>query len=287
MRKHAYLIIAHNEFEVLQKLIHILDDIRNDIYVLIDKKVAIMPQLGCVHSRLYILNNRERVAVYWGHVSQIKAEYALFQAAFKKEIYAYYHIISGTHLPLKSQDFIHAFYKQHEGRQIMQPMENDTYQTNMKIKSRHFFIQYFKHPNKQVQRIAQILWRRSLKLQSLLKLSSNKPGNYIKAANWVSLTHDCVAYLIQQESSIIKKYSGTFCGDEFFVPSELAASPFKKSCFFYPYLVYSNIKKDTSQTIQSEECTKLLQTDYLFARKFEQKNMAAVEMVIKHVKQNP
>lgn len=29
---HAYLIIAHNEFEVLQKLIEALDDPRNDIY---------------------------------------------------------------------------------------------------------------------------------------------------------------------------------------------------------------------------------------------------------------
>lgn len=31
-RKHAYLIMAHNEFEVLKKLIIILDDKRNDIY---------------------------------------------------------------------------------------------------------------------------------------------------------------------------------------------------------------------------------------------------------------
>lgn len=29
---HAYLIIAHNEFEVLQKLVGALDDPRNDIY---------------------------------------------------------------------------------------------------------------------------------------------------------------------------------------------------------------------------------------------------------------
>ena len=36
--RHAYLIIAHNEPEILQMLISALDDARNDIYVHIDKK---------------------------------------------------------------------------------------------------------------------------------------------------------------------------------------------------------------------------------------------------------
>lgn len=36
--KHAYCIIAHNEPIILQKLIEAIDDDRNDIYLLIDKK---------------------------------------------------------------------------------------------------------------------------------------------------------------------------------------------------------------------------------------------------------
>lgn len=39
MKKHAYLIMAHNEFELLKRLIIQLDDTRNDIYIHIDKKV--------------------------------------------------------------------------------------------------------------------------------------------------------------------------------------------------------------------------------------------------------
>ncbi len=37
--KHAYCIIAHNNFNQLQILIDMLDDARNDIFVHIDKKV--------------------------------------------------------------------------------------------------------------------------------------------------------------------------------------------------------------------------------------------------------
>lgn len=36
MKKHAYLIIAHNDFEILENLIILLDDMRNDIYIHID-----------------------------------------------------------------------------------------------------------------------------------------------------------------------------------------------------------------------------------------------------------
>ena len=36
--KHAYLIMAHNEPYILEKLLKLIDDERNDIYLHIDKK---------------------------------------------------------------------------------------------------------------------------------------------------------------------------------------------------------------------------------------------------------
>ena len=72
--KHAYLIIAHHEFEVLEKLIQSLDDARNDIYIHFDRKLKSLPTFIIRHADLYILE--ERIDIRWGHVSQIKAEYA-------------------------------------------------------------------------------------------------------------------------------------------------------------------------------------------------------------------
>ena len=34
--KHAYLILAHNEFVILERLIQAIDDERNDIYIHFD-----------------------------------------------------------------------------------------------------------------------------------------------------------------------------------------------------------------------------------------------------------
>ena len=74
--KHAYLILAHTEFELLQLLVQALDDPRNDIYVHFDKRVKELPKLSTDQSRLIILTERERV--YWGDVSMIEAEYCLY-----------------------------------------------------------------------------------------------------------------------------------------------------------------------------------------------------------------
>lgn len=38
-RKHAYLIMVHHNFKQLLFLISLLDDVRNDIYLHIDKKI--------------------------------------------------------------------------------------------------------------------------------------------------------------------------------------------------------------------------------------------------------
>ena len=39
MEKHAYLIVAHNNFYILERLVKLLDYEFNDIYIHIDKKV--------------------------------------------------------------------------------------------------------------------------------------------------------------------------------------------------------------------------------------------------------
>jgi len=95
MLKQAYLIIAHNEFEILQRLVSELDAEGTDIYIHFDAKVKDLPEISTKKSRLFVLDNR--VNVQWGTVSQIKCELALFEAAAANGPYDFYHVISGTH----------------------------------------------------------------------------------------------------------------------------------------------------------------------------------------------
>lgn len=144
MKKHTYLIMAHNEFEVLKELLLALDDDRNDIYIHFDKKVKEIPEIKLNKSNLYILENR--IDVRWGHVSQIEAEYALFEEAFKsKEQSVRYHLISGTHFPLKTQDELHTFFDRNSGKEILSFIYTNDYEVKMKLGRYHFFLRNYKH----------------------------------------------------------------------------------------------------------------------------------------------
>ena len=71
--RHAYLIMAHNEWELLNTLLSLIDDPRNDIFLHIDKKVKTMPDLyQPKYSKLYF--TPKRYDVRWGDVGQVHSE---------------------------------------------------------------------------------------------------------------------------------------------------------------------------------------------------------------------
>ena len=100
--KHAYLIIAHNEYPVLRALLSMLDDERNDIFLHIDhRSMELYEKIHSVQmqrANLHILSTRNKV--YWGDLSQVETEYLLLETASAKEAYSYYHLLSGTDLPI-------------------------------------------------------------------------------------------------------------------------------------------------------------------------------------------
>ena len=119
-KRHAYLILAHHHFGQLRKLIMLLDDPRNDIFVHVDKKAAFNPEEWtglCRHSRLSFL--KERICVSWGGVSIMRSELALLKEATSSGEYDYYHLLSGMDLPIKDQDTIHAFFDAHSGTEFI------------------------------------------------------------------------------------------------------------------------------------------------------------------------
>lgn len=147
--KHAYLIIAHNEPLILKTLISLIDDKRNDIFLLIDSRSNLIPQninISPRYSSLYYCN---RVPIYWGDYSQIQAEMLLFETAFKHGPYTYYHLLSGVCLPIKSQDYIHDFLDKNNGKEFVGFIFSDFAKEdiNRKISYYHFWVSNFLHPN--------------------------------------------------------------------------------------------------------------------------------------------
>ena len=128
--KHAYLILAHCRPRQLRTLISLLDDPRNDIYIHIDRKAPFGAKAlegCCVHSRVHFIE--PRISVHWGGVSVMRAELALLKAAVPGH-YAFYHLLSGQDLPIKSQKEMFAFFDARPDREFLNYWELKSHTLN-------------------------------------------------------------------------------------------------------------------------------------------------------------
>ena len=110
--KHAFLIMAHDNWKILARLIKKLDHIDNDIYLHIDAKATIADAQKeikdtCRFSKIYYV---ERIDASWGGYSLVQCEMSLFDEASKKK-YDYYHLLSGIDFPIKPMKEIHYFFE--------------------------------------------------------------------------------------------------------------------------------------------------------------------------------
>ena len=78
--RHAFLIIAHNNWKQLKKLVQLLDAENHDIYIHIDKKSKDFKADKFLEitnkSRIFIYQEYE---VFWGGFSQVQVELFLFE----------------------------------------------------------------------------------------------------------------------------------------------------------------------------------------------------------------
>ena len=224
--KHAYLILAHHEFGLLQTLIDCLDDARNDIYVHIDKKVKNLPELHAAKAQLIVLD--QRVDIRWADYSMVEAEYTLFKAAHKNGPYAYYHLLSGVDLPLKSQDYIHHFFEENQGKEFIgYTLTEMTPETARRMQRWHLFPRHFSR-KRNVYSVFRSLFLRG---QELLGIKRNRQIVFTKGSQWVSITEQMAQYFLSQEAWAKKAFTHTFVPDECVMQTLCWDSPFRERLY--------------------------------------------------------
>lgn len=264
--KHAWLIIAHNEFAVLQRLVSMLDTPESDFYIHFDKKVKEIPQVAVKHGRLTILEHR--IDVRWGTVSQIEVELLLLQTALRNGPYEHYHILSGTHLPLVPASELISFYKAYHGKEIVRFWPEDPGDADFKLRRYHFPLHNFKSGGPIRQRLCQLTWRAVIRVQKILGIRHHKKVVFYKTDQWLSLTEKASYYLVNNKSSILKKYKFSFCGDEYFIATELLSKRYEFIIQNCPNLLYVKFLNDSPESFSLDKYPGLTMSGFLWARKF-------------------
>lgn len=283
--KHAYMILAHGEPELLQLLLERLDDPRNDIYIHLDQKWTNPPKLATKQAKLFLLT--KRVDVRWADVSMLEAEYALFHAVKDSgQSYAYHHLLSGVDLPIKTQDYIHQFFLENNGKEFVgihqYPM---SFRADRALHYWHPFTRSFRGKGVVFQ-LKRILRYLIVQVQVLLGLRRNVSISFQKGGQWVSITSDLVDYLLKHEESVLSCYAGTFGADEYFIPTLLWNSPFRDRLYCatdecFGAMRYIGWRSDGRLTaFGAGDLSELQKTPCLFARKFDLHDRNFLEKIL-------
>lgn len=245
--KHAFLIIAHNEYPVLEVLLSMLDDERNDIYLHIDKRATeLFQQIKKVKMQkagFYLIENP--IKVYWGDISQVQVEYLLFETALSHGPYAYYHLLSGTDLPIKSQDYIHAFFQQNAGKEFVGFWQDAAHQRDLerKVFRYYFFTKRLKDKEHLLHGITALIRNLILAVQKISHYRRKQTFEFKKGGNWISITENAVKYLLQYKEIVLNRMKYTLCADEIFIQTILWNSPFRERmhCTNNAYYKFHNL----------------------------------------------
>ena len=213
---HAYLIMAYNNWGQLALLLELLDDSRNDIYIHVDLRSGNYPQRilkeAVSKSNLFFIPRKK---VYWADYSQADVEMDLMQAACKKGKYHYYHLLSGMDLPLKTQDEIHAFFKDKDKEFIAMTPNGGSY-SEKHVCYYHFFLhnRFYRKC-----KLLKAIDRGVMYIQRALGLKRvYQEGLLISTGwQWFSITDDFCRYVLSQRAFIQKMFSYALDVDEKFL----------------------------------------------------------------------
>lgn len=295
--RHAYLVIAHNNFGILRMQLQLLDSENADFYIHIDSKTKDFDfeAYSNIPKKSKVFYT-ERTNVQWGGYSQINCELVLLKAATLGH-YDYYHLLSGVDMPVKSRKHIESFFELHQGKEYICFRENpnDHFRLRSRYLGRHFaydspFDTKYNETVKLIDRVVCVLTpRRHYYPRDAYRFGSN----------WFSITDELARYVVLQEPVIRKQFRHTCCCDEIFLQTVVFNSPFCNNVYCGPgYSEYEvsclrhiDFKRGRPYVFRDSDYEELinLPSNVLFARKFdyqEDHTAAVVDMLVDYLSTN-
>jgi len=273
VKKHAFLVIAHQDQRLLQQLVSLLDDDRNAVYVLIDSKSNLQ---GHVLSTKYAsLTLMPKVPVYWGGVSTIGAELDVLRAASAGG-YHYYHLISGADLPIVSQDRLHDRLEDSDLEYVDVDPGCEAF-ARWKVAYYHPLVETRPYRRCWPYRM---IGHAFIKLQAKVGIDRTRRTRtrFSHGSAFFSITHALAQYVLERERWVRARFKYTVTCDEVFIQTLAMRSPFQSRIAGRNGLKTGNLRyidwerkdKNSPYTFRMTDLDELKEASehYLFARKF-------------------
>jgi hypothetical protein len=219
--KHAFLITAYSNPGQVQLLLDLLDDRRNDVFVKLDAKGDVAPgDLSMARGGLAIL---EPTVVNWAAFSMVRAELELISAAVPAR-YHYYHMITGSDLPLVSPEVMHERLAASDLEYVQFEPERAA-EARYKAGYRHPFVDtpgYCRHLGLRGLRYGAALAQRGLGLER----SSARGVSFHHGSSYFTITHQLAQYVADHRDWIEATFCNGLACDEVFLQTLVMRSHF-------------------------------------------------------------
>lgn len=276
--KHAYLILAHNQFELLKMLCRLLDHPNHDIYIHVDRKATdfSLEQFAATtqYSPIYFV---ERSSISWGGTQMVFCTIKLLKAAMANREYSYYHLISGADLPLYTAQEIYNFFECNQGKEFIFLCKEE-FSFSKNIKERVSLYHPFQEKlGRKKKGLLYFLERLLIRIQRLLRIDRLKNSGKVAecGSQWFSITNSLARYVLDNEKWIKRTFAKTYIPDEMFMPMLIQGTKFKDNLYkcdsedgYKSCMRYVDWKRGDPYTFRTEDFQELIASGYMFARKF-------------------
>jgi len=216
--KVCYLVLAHNNFRHLDRMMDALNDADSIFYIHIDKKTKVAYTPPFDNAKVI----PEHIDINWGGYSMIEATLALMEYGVIHSPDAdYYILISGVDYPVRPKALLYNLLeKKKEYIDIApvpvpyKPLERYEY----------FYFDYnrrnLKHYNPLF--LIEVLLKK-------LKIKRKAPFKVYAGTQWFALTHRCIEYIlktVKEDKRYIRFFKHTLVPDEAFFQTIIGNSPF-------------------------------------------------------------
>lgn len=273
MLKHAFLITAYNDFDILERCAKMYARL-GDVYIHVDKKSGLSED---TRKKLAAIKNTEVVSeykIYWGSYKHILAVISLAKRARAKKNYDFYHILTGsTFLSVKDEEFS-SFFESNADKNFIEIIPVDD-----RIKERYerfYFLHRYDGRSKKGKRRTQLL----LKLQKKLGIKSGRSFPY-RGYFYCHLNGTFMDYLLKylkNSRKYLKSLKTCFIPEEFFFQNIIMKSDFAESVIndHLIYNVWNGLKGSPEELTQKDfEAIKGLKKP--FCRKIGQNSLSLID----------
>lgn len=290
--KICYLVIAHNNPNHFQRLIKTLSASPNAmVFVHVDNK-ADLREFQYVNDRIVFI--KERVKIYWGGFSMVRATLNLLDTAIKYGYtYSHFCLLSGSCYPIKSMAQIEQYLQQHQRQNFINiaPMLRDKHIKNFsdmnklsRITSYYLEGSFYKNIAYNPLKFALVIMKKMIN-----RLYIQRDHNPIFAKitpyageSWWVFSDDAVRYIMQfvaLRPEFVQFFKNVKCPDESFFHTIIGNSNF----------TYKSSRTYTDWSGKHSHCYPAVinnahleifkKSNALFARKFSDDSVALLSRV--------